>query len=164
MSLPFPLPLDTSRQSSFTTPLRLLLATTAALWLGTAQPQASTPVVSRQVTELRFRDFFRTPTGLKGLDMSDTLRQSDGQQTASEPGNRCHARAQRNREQISDQPIGQTRDESEVETRRHLFVFGPQRVERFLMQRRNDGRRSSNGFGSHGGGAARCAKVASGRS
>lgn len=79
MPLPFPLPLDTSRQSSFTTPLRLLLATTAALWLGTTQPQATTPVVSRQVTELRFRDFFRTPVGPTGLDMSDTLRQSDGQ-------------------------------------------------------------------------------------
>lgn len=79
MPLPFPLPLDTSRQSSFTTPLRLLLATTAALWLGATQPQVATPVASRQVTELRFRDFFRTPLGPTGLDMSDALRQSDGQ-------------------------------------------------------------------------------------
>jgi hypothetical protein len=79
MPLPFPLPLDTSRQSSFTTPLRLLLATTAALWLGTTQPQVATSVTSRQLTELRFRDFFRTPLEPTGLDISDALRQSDGQ-------------------------------------------------------------------------------------
>ena len=33
----------------------------------------------RQVTELRFRDFFRTPVGPTGLEISDTLRQADGQ-------------------------------------------------------------------------------------
>jgi len=79
MNIPFRLPLDASRQSGFTTPLRLLLATTAAFWMGTAQPQVLTPVTSRNVTELRFRDFFRTPVGSTGLDISDTLSQADGQ-------------------------------------------------------------------------------------
>jgi len=79
MNIPFRLPLDASRQSGFTTPLRLLLATTAAFWMGTAQPQVLTPVASRNVTELRFRDFFRTPVGSTGLDISDTLSQADGQ-------------------------------------------------------------------------------------
>ncbi|WP_296447982.1 hypothetical protein [Rhodoferax sp. UBA5149] len=78
MNIQFQLPLDASRQSAFTTPLRLLLATTAAFWMGTAQPQVLTPVASRNVTELRFREFFRTPVGPTGLDISDTLRQADG--------------------------------------------------------------------------------------
>ena len=73
------LPFNTSRQSGFTTPLRLLLATTAAFWMGAAQPQEVSTRVARQVTELRFRDFFRLPVGPTGLDFSDTLRQADGQ-------------------------------------------------------------------------------------
>ena len=73
------LPFNTSRQSGFTTPLRLLLATTAAFWMGAAQPQEVSIRVARQVTELRFRDFFRLPVGPTGLDISDTLRQADGQ-------------------------------------------------------------------------------------
>ena len=73
------LPFNTSRQSGFTTPLRLLLATTAAFWMGAAQPQEVSTRVARQVTELRFRDFFRLPVGPTGLDISDTLRQADGQ-------------------------------------------------------------------------------------
>src|SRR5450830_1142523 len=79
MNIQFPLPLDASRQSGFTTPLRLLLATTAAFWMGTAQSHGVTTTVPRQVTELRFRDFFRTPVGPTGLEISDTLRQADGQ-------------------------------------------------------------------------------------
>ena len=73
------LPFNTSRQSGFTTPLRLLLATTAAFWMGAAQPQEVATRVTRQVTELRFREFFRLPVGPTGLDFSDTLRQADGQ-------------------------------------------------------------------------------------
>ena len=73
------LPFNTSRQSGFTTPLRLLLATTAAFWMGAAQPQEVSTRVARQVTELRFRDFFRLPVGPTGLDISDTLRQAEGQ-------------------------------------------------------------------------------------
>ncbi len=79
MNTSFRLPFDASRQSGFTTPLRLLLATTAAFWMGTAQSHVVTTTVSRQVTELRFRDFFRTPAERPGLDISDTLRQADGQ-------------------------------------------------------------------------------------
>lgn len=79
MNIQFPLPLDASRQSGFTTPLRLLLATTAAFWMGTAQSHGVTTTVPRQVTELRFRDFFHTPVGPTGLEISDTLRQADGQ-------------------------------------------------------------------------------------
>lgn len=75
----FRLPFDTSRSSALTTPLRLVLATTAAFWMGTAQPQTTTSKVSRQVTELRFRDFFSTPVGPAGLAFSDTLRRADGQ-------------------------------------------------------------------------------------
>lgn len=79
MNIPFQLPFDASRQSGFTTPLRLLLATTAAFWMGTAQSHVVTIAAPRQVTELRFRDFFRTPVGQTGLEISDTLRQADGQ-------------------------------------------------------------------------------------
>ena len=75
----FRLPFAANRQSGFTTPLRLLLATTAAFWMGAAQPQEATTRVVRQVTELRFRDFFRLPVGPTSLDISDTLRQANGQ-------------------------------------------------------------------------------------
>ncbi len=73
------LPFNANRHSGFTTPLRLLLATTAAFWMGAAQPQEVATRVARQVTELRFRDFFRLPVGPAGLDISDTLLQADGQ-------------------------------------------------------------------------------------
>ncbi|MDO9216527.1 MAG: hypothetical protein Q7U14_04595 [Lacisediminimonas sp.] len=79
MNIPFPLPFDASRQCGLTTPLRLLLATTAAFWMGTAQSHVVTTTAPRQVNELRFRDFFRTAAGQTGLEISDTLRQSDGQ-------------------------------------------------------------------------------------
>lgn len=79
MKTRFRLPFNASRQSGFTTPLRLLLATTAAFWMGAAQPQEVATRVARQVTELRFRDFFRLPVGPTGLDISDTLRRADGQ-------------------------------------------------------------------------------------
>ena len=79
MTPPFKLPLAANCQCGFTTPLRLLLATTAAFWMGAAQPQEAMTRVAHQVTELRFRDFFRLPVGPTGLDISDTLRQADGQ-------------------------------------------------------------------------------------
>jgi hypothetical protein len=79
MNIKSPLPLDASRQSAFTTPIRLLLATTAAFWMGTAQPQVSTTSVARPYSELRFRNFFATPAGASRLEISDTLRQADGQ-------------------------------------------------------------------------------------
>lgn len=79
MHIRFRLPFHTGRQPGFTTPLRLLLATTAAFWMGAAQAQVPTTAVTRQATELRFRDFFRMPVGQKGLEVSDTLRQADGQ-------------------------------------------------------------------------------------
>lgn len=79
MNIPFRLPFDASRHCGFTTPLRLLLATTAAFWMGTAQSHVVTTTVPQQVTGLRFRDFFRTPAGQTDLEISDILRQSDGQ-------------------------------------------------------------------------------------
>lgn len=79
MNIKSPLPLDASRQSAFTTPIRLLLATTAAFWMGTAQPQVTTPSAARPFSELRFRNFFATPAGDSKLEISDTLRQADGQ-------------------------------------------------------------------------------------
>ena len=74
----FRVPFASLGRASFTTPLRLLLATTAAFWMGSALPQALTNVATRNATELRFRDFFRTPVGARGLEISDTLRQADG--------------------------------------------------------------------------------------
>ncbi|MDO9165466.1 MAG: hypothetical protein Q7U13_05105 [Rhodoferax sp.] len=79
MNIPFRLPFDASRQCGFTTPLRLLLATTAAFWMGTAQSHVVTTTAPQQVTGLRFRDFFRTHGEQTGLEISDVLRQSDGQ-------------------------------------------------------------------------------------
>ncbi|MDO8249924.1 MAG: hypothetical protein Q7T78_09460 [Rhodoferax sp.] len=79
MNIKSPLPLDASRQSAFTTPIRLLLATTAAFWMGTAQPQVCTTTVARPFSELRFRNFFATPAEESKLEISDTLRQADGQ-------------------------------------------------------------------------------------
>lgn len=79
MNAKIPLPLDASRPSAFTTPIRLLLATTAAFWMGTAQPQANTTATPRAFNELRFRNFFSTPAGESTLEISDTLRQADGQ-------------------------------------------------------------------------------------
>jgi hypothetical protein len=79
MTIKSPLPLDASRQSAFTTPIRLLLATTAAFWMGTAQPQVTTSPVARPYGELRFRNFFATPAGDSKLEISDTLRRAEGQ-------------------------------------------------------------------------------------
>lgn len=79
MLIPFQGPLKASPPAGLTTPLRLLLATTAALWMGTAQPQVLTPAAPSPVSELRFRDFFRSPVGPTGVEISDTLRQADGQ-------------------------------------------------------------------------------------
>ena len=79
MTLRFRRPFNTHRHASLSTPLHWLLATTAAFWMGTAQPQVTTPVLARPVTELRFRDFFRSPLGPAGLEISDKLRQADGQ-------------------------------------------------------------------------------------
>ena len=72
---------DTRRHASLTTPLRVVLAITALFCLGSAQSQVTqpVPVVSSPVTELRFRDFFRTPIGPAGVEMSDKLLQADGQ-------------------------------------------------------------------------------------
>jgi hypothetical protein len=74
-----PQPLDIQRQTGFTTPLRLLLATTAALWMGAAQPQAATPPAARATTDLRFRQAFTTPGADGDLNLHNMLRQADGQ-------------------------------------------------------------------------------------
>lgn len=59
---------------------RVVLATTAALWLGSAYPQATPQTqTTRRVNELRFREFFRTPVGPAGVEISDALRQAHGQ-------------------------------------------------------------------------------------
>jgi len=65
--------------TGMTTPLRVILATTAALWMGPANAQtAPTSPVRPDVEWLRFRDFFRTPMGPKGIEMTDTLLQANG--------------------------------------------------------------------------------------
>jgi hypothetical protein len=69
------------RQSWFTTPLRVILATTAALWIGGASGQTAAPALQRSsAMELRFRDFFSSPIGPKGLELSDALHRADGKQ------------------------------------------------------------------------------------
>lgn len=67
------------RAHGLTTPLRVILATTAALWMGSAFPQAAPSNSSRAGTELRFKEFFRNPQGPRGLEMSNTLLNADGQ-------------------------------------------------------------------------------------
>ena len=79
MATTFQVPFKAGSQSGFTTPLRLLLATTAAFWMGAAQPQVATAKVPRPLTELRFREFFSLPIGPAGLDFSDTLKLANGQ-------------------------------------------------------------------------------------
>ncbi len=66
------------RHSTLTTPLRMLLATTAAFWMGAAQPQSNPAAVVRQPIELRFREFFARPVGPGGLDFSEVLRNANG--------------------------------------------------------------------------------------
>jgi hypothetical protein len=79
MTIKLRMPFNTRECNGFTTPLRLLLATTAVFWMGAAQSQATAAKVARQPTELRFSDFFRQPIGPAGLDFSEVLRAVDGQ-------------------------------------------------------------------------------------
>lgn len=79
MTSPFRRHFDTRRHASLTTPLHVLLAVTAVFWMGSAQSQVMQPVVSGPVPELRFRDFFRSPIGPAGVEISDKLRQADSQ-------------------------------------------------------------------------------------
>ncbi len=65
-------------RNAFTTPLRIVLATTAAFWMGGLQAQVQAPQATRNSSEIRFRDFFRAPVGPEGLEISDTLRRAQG--------------------------------------------------------------------------------------
>jgi cytochrome c551/c552 len=69
---------DAGHKSGFTSPLRLLLATTAVLWMGAAQAQIGGNAASQKAA-LRFKDFFDNPVGPGGLVISNTLRGADGQ-------------------------------------------------------------------------------------
>ncbi len=69
---------DASHKSGFASPLRLLLATTAVLWMGAAQAQIGGNAASQKAA-LRFKDFFDNPVGPGGLVISNTLRGADGQ-------------------------------------------------------------------------------------
>ena len=69
-------PLSDHITSPITTPLRLILATTAALWVGSASAQS--PPVVRPGIELRFKDFFRNPIGPRGPELSQALEQAQG--------------------------------------------------------------------------------------
>lgn len=61
---------------------RLSLAVAlGAFFAGNAAAQALGPA-NGPAPELRFRDFYRSPTGPRGLEISDTLRQADGQTVA----------------------------------------------------------------------------------
>jgi hypothetical protein len=64
--------------------LALVMLGMALSW-GSAFAQTSTSAVTTatptsQVLELRFADFFRTPIGLKGLEITNKLQQAHGQQ------------------------------------------------------------------------------------
>ena len=74
----FRLPFDTSRSAGFTTPLRLLLATTAAFWMGSAQPQTSIASTVRLKSESRVRGEFHPEPGHDGTAAVDALRGMDG--------------------------------------------------------------------------------------
>ena len=50
----------------------------SAFFTGAASAQVSSPAPGN-APELRFQDFFRTPMGPRGLEISDTLRRVDGQ-------------------------------------------------------------------------------------
>jgi hypothetical protein len=50
----------------------------AALWIGMAQAQVEGVDAPVEPMELRFSEFFRTPIGPLGVEMSDTLRQAHG--------------------------------------------------------------------------------------
>ena len=61
-------------------PLKFILATTAAMWMGSAAAHWA-PANARQGQELRFRDFFTHCTGNDGNQtpqISDRLRQAEG--------------------------------------------------------------------------------------
>ncbi len=78
MKKTFQWPMALRKSSGFGTPLKFILATTAAMWMGSAAAQLA-PVSIRQGQELRFRDFFSMPVGPEGLQLSDRLRSADGQ-------------------------------------------------------------------------------------
>lgn len=58
-------------------PLQALCVITAVLGFSAASAQDSDATVA-PAPELRMRDFFRTPVGPKGLEISDALKQADG--------------------------------------------------------------------------------------
>jgi hypothetical protein len=58
---------------------RAALAFSAMLCVGFACAQASAKVARAPAVALQFQDFFRTPIGPKGLEMTDKLRQANGQ-------------------------------------------------------------------------------------
>ena len=78
MKKPFQFSMALLKPHGFGTPLKFILATTAAMWMGSAAAQLA-PGSVRQGQELRFRDFFTMPVGPEGLQLSDRLRQADGQ-------------------------------------------------------------------------------------
>lgn len=57
----------------------LVLGTTATLWFASASAQTAPANPAAAAPALRFQDFFRLPIGPKGLEISDALRQADGQ-------------------------------------------------------------------------------------
>jgi len=58
--------------------LRLILATTTALWVGSAFAQSPPAASAPLPAALRFQEFFRTPVGPRGAEISDALRRADG--------------------------------------------------------------------------------------
>ena len=58
-------------------PLKFILATTAAMWMGSAAAHWA-PISMRQGQDLRFRDFFTPGSGSNEPEISDRLRQAQG--------------------------------------------------------------------------------------
>ena len=58
---------------------KLTLLTCVVFFAGAAYAQTLSATDSTKVVELRFKDFFKMPMGPRGLEITDTLRRSDGQ-------------------------------------------------------------------------------------
>jgi hypothetical protein len=125
MNHPFRLPLDASRHRGFTTPLRLLLATTTALWMGSTQPLTSTASAPRQITELRFREFLLSSSDTTTSPVSPTLHQADGQAVQLVGYMVRQERATPGRFLLASRPLVQT----QTDTQAHVLASTTVRIE-----------------------------------
>lgn len=92
MKQPRPRTLAIAPPGSVSTPLKFILATTAAMWMGSATAQW--PVAGlRQGQDLRFRDIFSTPHDPDGPHLNERLLSQDGQTVRLVGYMRAHTKA-----------------------------------------------------------------------